>query len=320
MKAEANIEGGFAKGLRFEPYAIDHLVDDAGRHHLPLDPEFPFLIKSLSYETLKPEVRLTWHNRLEIFFPVKGHGCFRMGDRVIDFSGGDLLIVDNLKLHGVSSFEGTERLAIVIYFKAEFFYNLGSPLCDFGYLAPFYGLAEEATPILRAEHPASAAIHAALGRLIKCWFDEPRDQYFKIGCKTYLSEALYLLSRGLGASELARVEYGQRREQAQRLGALVDYLDHNYSDKITVPQAAAMVGMSQSTFTRFFKQATGMTFVDYLMRLRVTKARQMLRDWNLSIAEISNRVGFTDQSYFDKRFKEHFGKSPRECREMTESL
>ena len=45
-----------------------------------------------------------------------------------------------------------------------------------------------------------------------------------------------------------------------------------------------------------------MTFVDYLTNLRVTKARQLLRDQSLSIAEISNLVGFTDQSYFDKRF------------------
>jgi hypothetical protein len=42
---------------------------------------------------------------------------------------------------------------------------------------------------------------------------------------------------------------------------------------------------------------------------------KLLRDHSLSIAEFSNRVGFTDQSYFDKRFKEYFGKSPRECRE-----
>ena len=124
----------------------------------------------------------------------------------------------------VVSFEGTERLAVVSYFKAELFYSLGSALCDVGYLAPFYGLTEEAALILRADNPDAAAMHAALGRLFKCWFDSPGDQYFKIGCKTYLSEVLYLLSRALGASELARTEYRWRREQAQRLGALVEYL------------------------------------------------------------------------------------------------
>ncbi len=320
MKTKGNNAGSFAHGLRFRPYAVDHVADAAGHAHLSLDPEFPFVIEAFSYELLRSEVRLTWHNWLEIFFPYKGYGSFRLGEQVVEFKGGDVLVIDNMKLHGVINFEGAERLAIVLFLKAELFYNLGSPLCDFGYLAPFYGLAKETVPILQADNPCATAVHEALGRLFKCWFDAPRDQYFKIGCKTYLSEVLYQLSRGLGGSELARAEYGQRREQAQRLGALVEYLNHNYCDKITVPQAAAMVGMSHSHFMRFFKQIAGRTFIEYLTLLRVTRARQLLRNQTLNIADISALVGFADQSYFDKRFKEHFGKSPRECREAAESL
>jgi mannose-6-phosphate isomerase-like protein (cupin superfamily) len=278
LKEKTKVDLSSTGGLRFNPYEIDHLVDAEGHHHLPLDPEFPFNIVPFTYETLKPEVRLTWHNRLELFFPLKGYGSFRMGERIVDFKGGDVLVVDNLKLHGAVSFAGDERQAVVIYFKAELFYNLGSALCDFGYLSPFYGMKDEVPPILRGEHQFAAAVHEALGRLLACWFESPRDQHFKIGCKTYLSEILYLLSRGFETSELARAEYVRRREQAQRLGALVDYLNSNFGEKITAPQAATMAGMSQSHFMRFFKQATGMTFVDYLTHLRVGKAPRYCRD------------------------------------------
>jgi len=319
MKAKRNNETGFAHGLRFEPYAIDHLVDDFRHHHLPLDPEFPFAIKAFSYETLRPGEQLTWHNRLELFCPVSGAGRFQMGERRIDFKGGDVLIVDNLKLHGAYDFTPPHSRAVVIYFRAELFYNLGSAVCDYAYLMPFYGLAEHTPPILRAEEPAASAVHEALDKLLRCYFDTPADQYSRIGCKAYLSDMLYLLSRHFGASEMAQAEYLRRREQAQRLGALMEYLNHNYGAKLSAPRAAAMVGMSQSHFTRFFKQATGMTFVDYLTQLRVGKARQLLRDQTLSIAEISNLVGFCDQSYFDKRFKERFGKAPREYRRTAKS-
>ncbi|MEK7833907.1 MAG: helix-turn-helix domain-containing protein [Acidobacteriota bacterium] len=319
MKAKGNLECGFAEGLRFEPYAIDHLVDAFRHHHLSLDPEFPFVVKAFSYETFQPGEQLTWHNRLEIFCPVKGSGRFQMGERVIDFNDGDLLVVDNLKLHGAVSFDEAHSQAVVVYFRTELFYNLGSAVCDYAYLTPFYGLAEDTPPVLRADDPAAAAVHRALGKLLRCYFDVSQDQYSRIGCKAYLSEILYLLSKHLGTSELARAEYLRRREQAQRLGALVDYLDSNYGEKIAAPQAAAMVGMSQSHFMRFFKQAAGVTFVDYLTHLRVSKARQLLRDHTLSIAEISNLVGFSDQSYFDKRFKERFGKAPREYRKVAES-
>ena len=80
-----------------------------------------------------------------------------------------------------------------------------------------------------------------------------------------------------------------------------------------------MVGMSQDNFMRFFKQAAGMTFVDYLTHVCMTRAQQLLSEKNLTIAEISNLVGFADQSYFDKRFKERFGESPREYRETAVS-
>ena len=319
MNAKGYIAYDYAKSLRYESYRTDHLVDAAGHHHSPFEPEFPLAIYSFTYKTLKPEVRLNRHNWLEIFLPVRGYGSFRVGERIFDFNAGDILLVDNMRLHGADSFDGPERHAVVIYFKEEFFYNLGSAFCDFGFLAPFYGLTEETDPILRTDHPDAPAIHAASGKLLQFWLEAPRDQYFKIGCKTYLSEVLYLLSRGLGASELARVEYLRRREQAQRLGALIEYLNRNYSDKITVPQAAALVGMSQYNFMRFFKQAAGMTFVDYLTHVRLTRARQLLGEKNLSIAEISHFVGFADQSYFDKRFKERFGKSPRESRETAGS-
>lgn len=318
MKVNGNNGNDLAHGLRFEPYAIDHLVDAFRHHHLSLDPEFPFVIKAFSYETFQPGEQLTWHNRLEIFCPVKGSGRFQMGERVIDFNGGDLLVVDNLKLHGAVGFDEPHSQAVVIYFRTELFYNLGSAVCDYAYLTPFYGLTEDTPPVLRAGDAAAATVHQALVKLLRCYFDATQDQYSRIGCKAYLSEVLYLLSKHLGTSELARAEYLRRREQAQRLGALVDYLSINYGEKIAAPQAAAMVGMSQSHFMRFFKQAAGMTFVDYLTHLRVGKARQLLRDKTLSIAEISNLVGFTDQSYFDKRFKERFGKPPREYRAMSE--
>lgn len=67
MQTTGNNENSLAHGLNFEPYAIDHLVDDYRHHRLSLDPEFPFAIKAFSYETFQPGERLTWHNRLEIF-------------------------------------------------------------------------------------------------------------------------------------------------------------------------------------------------------------------------------------------------------------
>jgi AraC-like DNA-binding protein len=65
---------------------------------------------------------------------------------------------------------------------------------------------------------------------------------------------------------------------------------------------------------KVFKRVAGMSFVAYLTHLRVSNARQLLHGSDRSVAEIAAEVGFADQSYFDRRFKQAFGMSPRQFR------
>ena len=84
--------------------------------------------------------------------------------------------------------------------------------------------------------------------------------------------------------------------------------------RITVSDAAKMVGMSESRFMRYFRSASGMTFVSYLTHIRMNNATRLLRETDLSIGQIAASVGFQDQSYFDRLFKAEFGLTPREYR------
>ncbi|MFT6047135.1 MAG: transcriptional regulator GlxA family with amidase domain [Arenicella sp.] len=72
--------------------------------------------------------------------------------------------------------------------------------------------------------------------------------------------------------------------------------------------------MSQRTFNRRFKLATNMTPVQYLQNRRLEAAKELLRTSNLSIKEISYRVGYIDVSYFTKLFKAFASITPRKYR------
>lgn len=300
--------------LPFEPFVIDHEIDPKRRYRLDLDPKFPFAIKLFAYDQTLPPFPLNWHERLELFMPIAGCGTFAMGDVRVEFKADDVLIVNNMKLHGLVDFRGQVRRAVVITFLPSFVYSLGSPLCDAVFLTPFYWEDASPPPIIRFNDRLAPALYDALRRLVACYFNPSPGIQFQAGCKAYLLEVLYILTAQFGRAQMIHSEYLKKQEQSQLLGALHEYLLSHYSEKVWVATAAGIVNMSESKFMKYFKRATGETFLSYLTRLRLERAAQLLEETDWLIAQIANEVGFADQSYFDKIFRRHFHRSPRDMR------
>jgi len=303
-----------SEGLPIEPFAIDHLITADGNYELPLPTSFPFAIKVFSYTESAHAFPLNWHERLELFIPVEGRGSFQMGERTLTFSAGDILVVDVKSFHGIREFTGANPKAIVVTFLPELICTLGSLACDSQYLIPFYLQADSVEPVLRRTDRLSSLAHRALAKLIGCYFGAAGGLHVEAGCKAYLLEVLYTLSLHFGFSQQAQAVVREQRRMAGRLHKVHGWLRDHYSERISVGDAAALCYMSESQFMKVFKKSTGSTFVHYLTQLRLTEALRLVRETDLSIAEIAARVGFNDQSYFDRRFKEHFHATPVESR------
>lgn len=97
-----------------------------------------------------------------------------------------------------------------------------------------------------------------------------------------------------------------------RLKEVLDYVENNYQNEISVHDVAKMACMSYYHFSRFFKKATGKTFVEYLNYIRLYEAEKLILFTDQSIADIAQKVGFKNVSYFDQLFKDKNGLSPRE--------
>jgi AraC-like DNA-binding protein len=300
--------------LPFEPFFIDHLVDARGRYPLDLDPQFPLAVKLYDFSRTTGPYPMNWHERLEIFVPLSGTGRFRMGDRIIDFAQNDILVVDNLKLHGLHERPVGDGRAMTVTFNPDLVYNIASPPSDFAYLIPFRCQSEAVSPVIRNGEPIARRIHEPLAKLLECYFDPTGGTHTRLGCKAYLLEVLFHLSCHFDGAAVAHSEYVRQEERARRLGRLFDYLQQHYASPVTVTQAARIVGMSGSRFMKFFKQATGTTFVGYVTHIRLAHACELLRETDLAVSEIAARVGFADHAYLDRRFKQYFRASPRGMR------
>lgn len=87
---------------------------------------------------------------------------------------------------------------------------------------------------------------------------------------------------------------------------------------VSVPELAAMAGFSSSHFSARFRAVTGFSVVEYVKRLRMARARQLLITSELSVAEVATDVGYADPFYFSRQFRAVTGLSPRSYRQRSQ--
>lgn len=102
----------------------------------------------------------------------------------------------------------------------------------------------------------------------------------------------------------------------QKILPVLSYVNTNYAEDIKLAEVAAMLSFDESYFCRLFKNATGATFTEYLNFVRISKAEKLLKKTQKSILEISESVGFSSVSYFNRIFKKYHHVSPRTYRGM----
>ena len=95
----------------------------------------------------------------------------------------------------------------------------------------------------------------------------------------------------------------------------IDYIKRNYMKKITLEEVASYVYLSPSYFSKIFKEEMKVNFNTYLNYVRIEKSKKLLLDDSIVLVDLSNLVGFEDQSYFSKVFKKITGVSPGKYRE-----
>jgi AraC family transcriptional regulator of arabinose operon len=106
---------------------------------------------------------------------------------------------------------------------------------------------------------------------------------------------------------------------ARRLAVSLNYMVTHLDQPMRVSTLSAMAGLSMSRFFELFKSATGDAPINWLIRVRMQRAGELLENSNLRIKEIALRVGYDDQFYFSRLFKLVHGIAPTAFRVQRET-
>jgi AraC family L-rhamnose operon transcriptional activator RhaR/AraC family L-rhamnose operon regulatory protein RhaS len=223
---------------------------------------------------------------------------------------GDVFVISGPVSHG---YKMTDRLVITnILFLPK---RLRMPMQDIREL-PGYHVLFTLEPHYRAKGHFESRLHLEPRErsLVASWV-EALDQELVAQKPAYrfLATAHFMQIVGF----LSRC-YSSRRVPAAapllRIGQALSYLEQHFAEPIRLEELERIAHMSRTALLRAFRQALDVSPIDYLIRLRISRASELLRNSELSVSEIGYRVGFSDSNYFARQFRSVMGTSPRAYR------
>lgn len=256
------------------------------------------------------------HDFLELEYVISGEGVHKIGDHEIPVSSGYVFFTNYDTPHCFLSAD--EKDPITIYncvFEPDLLKTAGLDFQEFASVAGDM-LYKLVFPQEFQNMPFLSVFDDSLK--LKRMFETMYREYTKaqegynsvlLGC---LMQLLVYFMRQYERQNRAtnKVRHAQEKYIAQ----VMEYIERNYAEKISLQELAAIALLSPNHLCKVFKDLTGITVSEYVQKLRMDKACELLSDTDLTLAEIAAEVGYQDENYLRRMFKKELGQTPSKYR------
>lgn len=257
-----------------------------------------------------PEVPMHWHNEFEMNYIVKGSGEFICGDDHFISRAGDIIILPPDMLHAIHTYEDCEQVYHTLVFSHEMLGGNENDRCAVECVQPIvngtYGIQMHITE----EHPSYNKLKEAVETIFACV--QKNNAQYDLLLKSELLRFFWIME--ISGDIYRKKNLENSRSEAMR--PVLEYINENFRENITVEQLAETVHLSKSYFMNRFREAIGVGAVEYVIRKRIQYACEMLIKSNSTIAEIAFESGFRNISNFNRQFGKIVGCTPMEYRKL----
>lgn len=251
-----------------------------------------------------------WHAETEIFILLKGNVEMSCNGEVFTLKPLDVVIISPQVGHATLALE-EDAIAFVIHVGNEFYQQYDS---DFG----SYQFALRSDDSTRHnEFFTTLRHHAAMTMLLMTKGESPVYRMW--------IEHHYLALAGDVFREfdpIKKVHENARPGDIKpaSFDEMIAYIDEHYEQKIELEDIAKIGGYNIAYTSQFFKRQMGISFVEYVLRLRIRDATVRLASTDEAVARIASDCGFADVKAFNVAFKKHFNMTPTEYRKQVKSI
>jgi len=259
--------------------------------------------------------KTTWHyhQEFELSFITEGSGKRIVGDSVESFHPGDLIFIGPRIPHVWISGEmartqhsGRTLESVYLLFN-QVILPLGlTSLPEFKHVKRAIQLSERGM-LIKGD---------TLNQVSNIMLQLPYQGRMKRLMLFY--EILHIIGTSESFTLLASEGYVKSKFETSntRVNNIHEFLMNNYREEINLEEIAELVHLAPASVCRFFKSATGQTLFNYLNKIKVDYACNLLMNTDLNIVDISFDCGFNNLSHFNKQFKQITGKTPSQYRKL----
>jgi AraC-like DNA-binding protein len=267
-----------------------------------MEQDFNPTIFFASKEKMKKSDVYHEHDFAEITYVLSGQGRYFIEGITYDVEAGDIIMCN----------PGVKHKNIIVNYNeptVEFF--TGFTDFEFYNMPPNSILFKDGSHILRINSQIKQEITKHCYEMLAENDGAQVGKYFMM--KAHLMQILLIIVREIIAPDGKKMK-GCNFESYSRKYAvkrIISYLSENYENKISLDQIAQNMYLSPVYISKIFKEETGDSPINYLINIRLEKAREILVNGERnSVKNIANLVGYEDVYHFSKLFKKHFGISP----------
>jgi AraC-like DNA-binding protein len=231
-----------------------------------------------------------------LMLTVAGEGWYRVSDRTGVLTSGDLCLLPAGVEHGLGCGPGGRWDLL--------WAHIGGPAVG-PLLAWWPGFASGRYVIVASLEETSRLLHAAVVEL------QARLDGYGLAAAGHVQQAI---RAAIIAARRDLAGPQQRDSPALRARA---YIDERLEETLTLDRIAAHVNLSPAYLCRLFKQATGYSPMEYTIKQRINRAKDLLQRTDIPIGTIAYQAGYTDAGYFGRTFRQQTGMSPSAYRRMS---
>jgi xylan 1,4-beta-xylosidase len=237
-----------------------------------------------------------WHNRIEIFLVLSGNMKIIVESETYHLSEDDIILVNSNQVHEI---QGNDNVSVVLQINYAYFKKWLDETSFFQCNSTVYHNKMRFVELKRL-----------IAQLIYVNYNETeRNDLLAISLAYQLILELIKNFKSYDNNPM-----NQNSKHLTRLRTIIQYLNSNYTENITLEQVAEREFLSPSYLSHFFKINMGVSFFNYLTGIRMNHAVNDLLSTNLTMEQIAANNGFANSRYFVDCFKKKFGVLPKEYR------